>query len=171
MILLELKKITEKPSSGVWFRHQSPDKMSVLKPQSYERLKSIRGDDYPLKDRIDYEQQYHKLIKGDSKCSFLYATVEGYHQMGTPKQYNGYTYYFQLSENQLEKTLFEVVGSKTPMDPTFGLQGLTTAIAKYSKEDLKTTVEKGVGKIYPRIEVIIPFSIIPSYFVDQKEDR
>jgi hypothetical protein len=70
--------------------------------------------------------------------------------------------------------VFDIVGSKDKlMKPTLGKKGLNKAMKLWSEHSakLKTYKEKGVGEIFPRIEVIIPFNVKPDLYIPQEEDR
>jgi hypothetical protein len=165
----DILTIDHEPNDGIWYQHQSPDKFDIIKPPSYKELSKIRDKDYPIDDRKDHEDEYRKLSKSNKNNSFIYATIVGYHKFGKPEDYDGYTYYFQLSDEQLSKTVFEVVtgNEKISMKPMLGKKGLKTALALWDDNNkrFKTIKEKGVGDIFPRIEVIIPFTIKPSYIL------
>lgn len=165
--------VTDEPHNGIWFQHQSPEKLKIIKPQTYSRLEIIRPG-YPVEDRKDHEKVYRKLTNQKNNLSFTYATVVGYHMMGTPKSYDGYTYYFRLSNEKLKRTIFEVVATgKDWMKPTLGEPGLNKAmnIWKIHHYEFKNTHEKDIGTIFSRIEVVIPFNIVPVKVFLQKEDR
>jgi|LakMenEpi03Aug12_release.lakeMendotaPanAssembly.Ray.scaffolds.fasta_scaffold359860_2 hypothetical protein len=176
MRLLELYTITKEPQHGLWFLHQSPLKLDIIKPQSYQSLKNSRPSDYPLKSRYHEEDVYRHLVHSSSKISFTYATIVGYHKMyESPTNYPGYIYFFKLSKTQISKTIFSIAdgSGRTFMKPTVGIDGLNKAIHTYSKNinNFKSSYEKGIGTINPRIEVIISFPVTPIYVIPQEEDR
>lgn len=59
------------------------------------------------------------------------------------------------------------------MKPTLGKKGLSKAIKifKEHESDFQKYEDPNVGTIYPRIEVIIPFDVIPTLVYPQEEDR
>lgn len=177
MLLLEIlspKEITSEPKDELWFKHTTSEKLNVIKPQSYNQLRKIRGDEYPITNRQEEEKEYHKLTKSSDKTSFVYASIVGNNKFPSPKKFPGYTYYFKLSDKQIEKCVFDIVGSKDKlMKPTLGKKGLNKAMKLWSEHSakLKTYKEKGVGEIFPRIEVIIPFNVKPDLYIPQEEDR
>ena len=161
--------VKNKPKKGIWFQHQSGEWLSKIIPQTYKQLRKIRPG-YPIKDRIKEEDVYRSLLDTSKTRSFIYATPVGFNMFEDPNKYPGYTYYFKLNIN---KCVFDVVDKKTWMQPTKGLKGLKLAkkIWADNKNKFKSFNAPDIGTIYPRIEVIIPYSIYPKYFFPQKEDR
>lgn len=166
-----IRKITAEPK-GFWFRHQSPLWLSELRPLTYTELTDARPG-YPIRDRKDTEKEYHRLTGQSDDTSFLYATVVGYHKMPDPLEYMGYTYYFKLSDDQISQCVFEVADQREWMDPKQGKVGLEKALSIWNKhsDEMKSYDDPEIGQIDPRVEVVIPFSINPSMYIPQIEDR
>lgn len=163
------------------FRHQSAYKLDNLEPITYRELKQVRSEEMPedvledyLKTRLKTEKVYHRLLPAHPmNRTFLYASVVGYHKMESPLSYPGFTYYFTLTEQEIENCLFEVVDAEFPMQPSKGLAGFKNALTFWDlhKENLKSSPDDFFGMIDPRIEVIIPFPVQYFGFVPQVEDR
>lgn len=164
--------ISSEPTSGLWFRHESPYWLNQLKPLSYQELQAKRPE-YDVAARMSTELEYHRMTRQNDDTSFLYATIVGMNQMEPPEEYPGFTYYFQLSEMQIQSCLFDIVDKHVWMSPAIGDNGLHMAIDIWSKHsgNFQSYAEKGLGVIDPRIEVIIPFSVQPLQFFPQVEDR
>lgn len=164
------------------FRHQSPHKLDVLKPLSYRAVAKQRAEDYDatdlglyMKDRKDDEAVPHNLLSQvlyPNDCSFLYATVVGYHKMESPQSYPGFTYYFTLTESQIDSCVFFVV-FKSNTIPTKGMIGLRAAMDFWEKNKkyMKPTEDSVVGIIDPRIEVLVPYEVKPFGYVVEVEKR
>lgn len=168
-----VKTIEKEPDTGVWFLHQSPKKLTVLNPLSYKELAKVRDTDYPIEDRIEEESEYRELTNQHKSISFLYATIVGYNKFESPKSYPGYTYYFKLSDEQINNCVFTIIDKKEWMDPTKGKKGYKKALKIWDENstEFKRSTKKGVGTIYPRIEVVIPFSVEPELKIPREEDR
>ena len=161
--------------SSIIFRHQSQDFFKTLKPIEYSKIAILRQNEEYMRFRKEYENSYHQLLPNhDKNQSFLYATVVGYHKMKHPSTYPGYTYYFNLSSKQIKNTIFEIVDTKYKMEPMLGLKGLEKAMTIWENHNSKfesysDPVVEGI--IFPRIEVVIPYPVFYSKFVNQIEDR
>jgi hypothetical protein len=168
----EAKKVFSEPTQGLWFRHESPHKLSLLRPLKYHELKKAR-EGYDVKTRQEFEDTYRKLTHTHHDVSFLYATVVGYNKMEAPESYPGFTYFFQLDASQLAKCLFTIVDKKEWMEPTLGEDGLHKAqsLWKQHQSSMSAFKEEGFGMVDPRIEVVIPFSVKPKQYYPQEEDR
>lgn len=168
-----IKTVDKEPESGLWFLHQSPKKITKLKPLSYNMLAKTRELEYPIEDRKDEEWVYKSLTQNPDNMSFLYATIVGYNKFEKPTSYPGYTYYFKLTPGQIKKCVFTIIDKKEWMEPTLGKPGLDEAMLMWTEHNSKfrKSTKKGVGIVYPRIEVVIPFSVIPTMMVPQEEDR
>jgi hypothetical protein len=168
-----VKTIDKEPESGLWFIHQSPKKLTKLKPLSYTELAKTRSSVYPIADRKDEERVYKSLTQNPENMSFLYVTVVGYNKFEKPTSYPGYTYYFKLTPSQIKKCVFTIIDKKEWMKPSLGKAGLESAQLIWNKHNpkFKKHTKKGVGVVYPRIEVVIPFSVTPSMVIPQEEDR
>ena len=173
LISEDIEVVTSKPTGGIWFQHESPLKLTALSPRSYNDVKKVRDDNYPVADRKKEENKYRKLTNSPSDISFLYCTIVGYNSMEEPDKYPGYTYYFKLSDKQLEQTVFDVVDKKIWMQPTLGQIGMDKAIGIWTKhtDQFKKYRDPNAGMIYPRVEVIIPFAVLPELVYTQAEDR
>lgn len=164
------------------FRHQSPHKLDVLKPLSYRAVAKQRAQDYDagelglyMKDRKESEAVPHNLLSQvlyPKDCSFLYATVVGYHKMESPQSYPGFTYYFTLSEKEIENCIF-FVSFQSNSIPTKGMIGLRASIDFWKKNEkyMKPTYDDILGQVDPRIEVLIPFEVKPFGYVVEEEGR
>jgi len=171
-------EITPK-NNGLWFQHQSSGFFKTLKPQSYSSLLKIRNEEgnIYLNDRLKTEKIYHQLTDQPSDMSFLYATIVGYNNMDDPMDdpmdYLGYTYYFQLDENQINECIFDIVDKKVWMKPTTGINGLNLAMSIWKENWNKFQQQEDdiLGVINSRIEVIIPFDVKYFKYLPQIEDR
>lgn len=167
--------VNEEPTDGIWFRHMTPLELTKLEPLNYKELQEARPG-YNMKWRRDTEDQYHQIFEGamaSPDCTFLYATICGFHRMDPPEKYDGYTYYFRLSEEQIENTLFEVVDAEHRMKATRGKEGLEAAIKHWeeNKDKFSSYHEENLGDVHPRIEVIIPFAVFPHLVYPNKAGR
>jgi hypothetical protein len=155
--------------------HYSRNKHDVLKPLSYEELvvdrTSGRWEDQPDKakqyvnERKKLEDQLRKRLRlkglqADPNKSFLYATISGKEQFGTP---GSIKHEAPLAQDIIDSSFFDVVG--LPKSRTgFGQKGLMSALKRWeqasSNGGLKETEYMGM-KIRPRIEVITTKEIKP----------
>lgn len=107
--IIESTVVSDEPrDGGGWFRHQSPHFFTELRPLSYEELRKSRteeGEEF-ISDRIEHENIYHRMTGQPQHMSFLYATLVGYHLMDTPTDYPGYTYFFQLTDEEIHQCVF-----------------------------------------------------------------
>jgi len=167
-------KIDHAPSGG-WFQHQSPKNLKVLRPLSYDMLEKTRKEELSIdpdyvSDRKKTEQIYHDLLGTSDEISFLYASYKG--MMFDKDEYMGFTYYFHLTDDEIEKCVFDVVDKKKWMDPTVGHDGMVKSAAIWFAHHTEMeSYYDVIGLIFPRIEIIIPFSVTPSYYYPQQEDR
>jgi hypothetical protein len=165
--------VDTEPHKGIWFRHESPHWITRLRPLTYEELKVARPE-YDVPERVKTEKQYHAMLPTHPEnTSFLYATVTGCHKMPDPLDYLGFTYYFKLTPDQVEQSIFDVVDRKTWMQPTVGAAGFRQAkeIWDAHSNEFKSYDDPEIGQIDPRIEVIMPFSVSPLLYIPQIEDR
>lgn len=160
------------------FRHQSPNFYKELKSVSYNQIDINRENPEYLEDRIENEAMYHALLNHKNEqldTSFIYATIVGFHKMQSAKTYLGYTYYFKLTPEQINDTIFQVVGQGPhTTNPIPGRKGLLAAIDYWlkHKNQLKPYYDAVVGgNIDPRIEVIIGYPVQYLDYVPQIEDR
>lgn len=171
-----------KQLSEVLFQHHSPHKLSVLSPQSYshiakERATEMKPDDVKLyiNDRMLEEDKYRKALNLTNKGkSFTYASVVGFNLMEDALDYPGFTYFFHLNKQQIEKTLFGIVGGKSfNIEPAAGLSSLEKCLSLWRKhKDKLVSYEDDIlGWIDPRIEVVIPYIVIPELVVVEVEQR
>lgn len=179
-ITMKVKDITNKikvtdhePSNGFWFQHESAHNLSEIKILTYDELEKVRDNSYPIEDRMEVEDKYRRLTHTQDNKTFTYATPVKYHMFGKPDNFPGYTYYFKLTNSQVERCVFDVIDKKIWMNPTLGKEGLLKAISifKDNKSNFKIYDDPEVGTIYPRIEVVIPFIVTPSLVFPQEEDR
>lgn len=171
-----------KKLSEIFFQHHSPHKLSIITPQSYKRISEQRSDDMPpddlkeyIDDRIIEENKYRKILEiNDEGKSFTYASVVGFNLMEDPLDYPGFTYFFHLTKEQIDKTLFGLVGNKDfTMSPELGLPALKKCLKAWKdhKDDLISYEDDILGWIDPRIEVVIPYVIIPELVIVEIEQR
>jgi hypothetical protein len=146
--------------------------LDILKPMTYVELAKIRPG-YPLGERRELEDVYRKMIIQKPEVSFLYATVVGCHLFGAPDTYPGFTYYFQLTDHQIEQCIFDIADRSIWMKATSGRAGLRESMHLWdiNVESFMRYDDPDIGVIYPRIEVVIPFNIRPVSFFPQEEDR
>jgi len=168
----ELRIISKEPVEGLWFKHESPYDVDMISPISYQLLAERKGGAFALMRKM-YDERYRQYIKHHPDYTFLHATVVGGNKMEDPTLYEGFTYYFQLPEAKIEKALFTIIDREELMVPTPGLVGLQTAIDLWDHllPTLSAPSVAGVIKIYPRIEVLLPFAVEPTLVVPQIEDR
>lgn len=156
-------------NSQLIFRHQSPLHLKELRPLTYEELKISRSVDMSeqgleeyLSDRIKQENIYRQQIpEYQNNKSFLYATIVDYHKMEHPLSYPGFTYYFNLSDQELEQCIFHIVADKHEYEPIKGLVGLEKCLSEWSmnSNNFQSLSDNLLGTIDPRIEVAIPFKV------------
>lgn len=167
-----MQRTDSEPHHGVWFRHESPYELSTLRPLTYAELARVRPD-YDVKARQRTEDAYRVLIPQSRGVSFLYATVVGFNRMEPPDEYPGFTYYFQLTSAEINHCLFGIVDQQEwmPMQP--GRAGMVRALGiwKSHTSAFRSYEEDGLGLVDPRVEVVIPFSVTPSLYYPQIEDR
>jgi hypothetical protein len=158
--------------SPLWFRHESPLALKVLRPLTYEELRQARPG-YDVDARMETELPYKDLVSSDPNISFLYATICGFNKMESAESYPGYTYYFRLSRKQIEQCLFGVVDKELNMVPVKGVAGLREAMGFWAENSnaMSMYMDPELGPIDPRVEVIIPFAVHPERYVPQQEDR
>lgn len=174
LILTYMKSTLETLINRIVFRHQSADFYPELKPVAYTEIAKHRESDEYMKDRIEGEKVYHTIL-GDNTPdqSFLYATVVGFHKMDNPLDYPGYTYYFRLTPEQIQDTIFHVVYGKGSTKPMKGIIGLILALKLWKKHKarFKSYDDPLIGQIDPRIEVVISYPVKYFKYVPQVEDR
>jgi hypothetical protein len=157
------------------FRHQSSGWFETLEPITYQEVAKQRDNQEYMEDRIRDEKVYHDLLPGISNPdkSFLYATILGYHKMESPYSFPGYTYYFRLSLDQIQNTVFRVVTGEKSTKPIKGVKGLIIAlwIWKSHSKKFKSYNDPLIGEIDPRIEVVISYPVKWFKYIPQVEDR
>lgn len=169
-------KVGEEPTDGLWFRHCTPIDVNKLMPLNYKELAEARPG-YNMDWRRETEQKYHDMFYSGAVASpdntFLYATVCGCHRMESHEDYNGFTYYFRLTPEQIENTIFEVIDAEHRMEPMRGQEGLDAALKHWEENKDKFTSyhEENLGDVHPRIEVIIPYEVLPELYFPPKKDR
>lgn len=147
--------------SDLTFRHQSIRALDELRPLRYDELEGLRSDEYMLARR-ESEEILHSMIDGyDPDTSFLYATIVGYHLMEGPRQFDGYTYYFKMTEDEVENCVFEIVDRDLTYGPMKGMEGLRGSLSFWDehRDEFEPYNDPVVGEIRPRIEVAISFPI------------
>lgn len=178
---MNIKEYKHRNNIEIVFRHQSPFELKKLEPLSYKELKPSRGTDMPkkellkyLSDRVEEEKKYHSLLPEYSKSdSFLYATIVEYHKMESPKEYPGFTYYFSLTDKQIEECLFHIVADKYTFEPIKGIEGLETSLTNWelNSDEFQSSEDEWFDAVDPRIEVVIPFAVKYFGYMPQEEDR
>ncbi len=176
-LTLKMRRVMEEPDKddGIWFQHKSPVWLEKLTPLTYKELLKVRPD-YNIDWRRETEEQYHKLMPSPFRSddsSFLYATIVGYNNMEDPAKYPGFTYYFRLSKEQIDSTLFEIVDAEHRRPASRGINAMMSCILEWDrhKHKYKSYHEEGLGDVDPRIEVIIPTDVFPELYFPQEEDR
>lgn len=183
-VLSKAPEISQRPKklSELWFQHQSPLALKVIVPQSYSSIKDSRGEDMSSSETSDYvdyrvstEDAYRsELGIDDDTLSFTYASIVGFNKMEAAEDYPGFTYYFHMSQGQVERALFGIVANEPyGIDPSKGIQELERSLSAWIRNSSEMVSEEDdtVGKIDPRIEVVIPFRVWPTAMVVQQEDR
>lgn len=166
----------------VLFQHHSPHKLSTLIPQTYKAIAKQRSDDMSkadvetyIRDRVLEESKYKALLHDtDKEKSFMYATVVGFNMMEDPLDYPGFTYFFRLSREQVEQTLFGIVGGKSiHIEPKPGMSALIDCLSIWNdkKKELFSYEDDILGQIDPRIEVVIPYIVVPELVIVEVEQR
>ena len=161
--------------SDIVFRHQSPRYYDVLRPVTYRELISFGRDPRYVLERQRFERGYHRMLDQnvDSSESFLYATVVGFHRMESWKTYPGFTYYFRMTEEQLQNSVCHVVDQNHSTEPQRGVLGLQSALNAWSRCEkfMRPRYDSMLGREDPRIEIVIGCEIVYDRFVTQTEDR
>ena len=158
-------------SSDVWFICQSNKFVKSIRPQKYSNL-------YNGKAHQKYEKVYREHIKYyPNDVSFVKATLFNASDIVTPAQIlinQGYTYYFKLLPEQIERCLFSInVGGNNSL--VKGMQGLASAYSFWSERDVKeksnVTNDRPSDRPNDNIEVIIPFKVKPQYYIPEIKKR
>lgn len=171
------KNITE-----ILFQHHSPHELSTLIPQTYLNIAKQRLDDMSpsevkeyIDDRKTEEKKYRvKLEVKDENKSFTYASIVGFNLMEDALDYPGFTYFFHLNKEQIDKTLFGIVGGKKfKMEPELGPSALISCLSAWKThiDELASYDDEILGSIDPRIEVVIPYIVIPELVIMEVEQR
>lgn len=164
----------KKAEDSSQFVHYSPDKIDQPRSLTYDELAKNRTrgrwENEPDKaqtyvdDRRKTEDAYREKLRGvgvehGPDQSFLYATMKGRERFDPGKEHNSYD--VNLSPEDIEKTLFDLVGLPEdqlhPDGPQLGQVGLDAATKLWdeNQESLADTEHMGMP-IRPRIEVITP---------------
>lgn len=166
--------------------HHSSSQLENLKAPTYEELKQVRLDYFDndikatnkyLKSRKEEENKYHKLLNSDKSKSFIYLTIVGFNKMEPALEYPGFTYYFKLSNEQIENTLFGVIAGKNKsldVEPAIGKESLIKCLKHWYKfKDKMKSYEDDIvnGYIDPRIEIITQENIYPKICIPEIEQR
>jgi hypothetical protein len=117
-----------------------------------------------VEDRKETERVYREKLKAigvnvPEDQSFLYSTIPGREKFNPGKGY--YPHNFNINDEDLKRTLFDVVGLPDkllhPDGPQLGQAGYDDAIARWDKHKKILGKSKYMGMtINPRIEVISP---------------
>lgn len=117
-----------------------------------------------VEDRKNTERVYRDKLKAigvnvPDDQSFLYSTIPGREKFNPGKGYH--THNFNINDEDLKRTLFDVVGLPEkllhPDGPQIGQAGYDDAIARWDKHKKILGKSKYMGMtIRPRIEVISP---------------
>ena len=154
-------------TSDVWFVCQTNKFVKSIRPQKYANL-------YNGKAHQKYEKIYREHIKYyPADMSFVKATLFNASDIVTPNQIlinQGYTYYFKLVPEQIERCLFSINidGSNSLIK---GMQGLASAYSDWSKRDVKEKSNVINDRPNDNIEVIIPFKVKPQYYIPEIKKR
>lgn len=167
-----MRVVTKEPNEGLWFRHESYYDVSTLHPVSYELLKTRKGL-AAMEMRRRFDNHYRQHLPHHPDYTYLFATVVGGNMMEDPFLFTGFTYYFQLSNLQIEQGLYTIIDETKWMEPTLGLVGLNKALEIWSSFNhlFSRPGKKGHEMIYPRIEVVLPIAVQPEIVIPQFEDR
>ena len=154
--------------------HYARNKYDALRTLAYDELlkdrTNGRWENKPelaskyVEDRKKTEQVYRDKLKAiginvPDDQSFLYSTIPGREKFNPGKGY--YQHNFNINDEDLKRTLFDVVGLPEkllhPDGPQIGQAGYDDAIARWDKHKKILGKTKYMGMtIRPRIEVISP---------------
>ena len=175
--LAEIAKTLKTPLTIV---HYSRDKYKLLRPLNYWELFRDRQKGrwkgkpkeafWYVAYRIQFEQglrEYLKLkgVVHDGKLSFLYATILGKEQFGTPGDWR---YEAPLTRERINRTFFDVVGLPKELDTDdldllFGPRGLERALELWAANQATLIPTKFMKMtINPRIEIMTIDPIVPA---------
>ncbi len=155
-------------SSDVWFVCQTNKFVKSIRPPKYSSL-------YNGKAHQKFEVAYRKHIKNyPDNMSFVKASLFNATDIVTPKQIllsQGYTYYFKLLPEQIEKCLFSVtIDGENALAK--GIQGFAGAYKVWNeRKDTRTKAKSYSDKSSDNIEVIIPFKVKPQYYIPEVKKR
>ncbi len=158
---------TKFKTSDIWFVCQTNKFAKSIRPQKYSNL-------YNGKAHQKYENIYREHIKNyPVDVSFVKATLFNASDTVTPTQIlinQGYTYYFKLLPEQIERCLFSInVGDKKSL--VKGIQGFANAYGVWSERDVKEKSNAINDRPKDNIEVVIPFKIKPQYYIPEIKKR
>ena len=93
--------------------------------------------------------------------------------MESPKEYPGFTYYFSLTDKQIEECLFHIVADKYTFEAMKGIEGLETSLTNWelNSDEFQSSEDEWFDAVDPRIEVVIPFAVKYFGYMPQEEDR
>lgn len=155
-------------SSDIWFICQTNKFVKSIRPPKYSSL-------YNGKAHQKFEEAYRKHIKNHpDNMSFIKASLFNATDIVTPTQIllsQGYTYYFKLLPEQIEKCLFSVTidGENVLVK---GIQGFAGVYKVWNeRKDTYTEVKSYSNKPNDNIEVIIPFKVKPQYYIPEVKKR
>ena len=153
--------------SDVWFVCQSKKFVKSIRPQKYSNLYNGRAHQ-------EFEKVYREHIKYYPKdMSFVKASLFNATDIVTPEQIllsRGYTYYFKLLPEQIEKCLFSVTidGENALVK---GIQGFAGAYKVWNERKDKEENQVLNDRLRDNIEVIIPFKVKPRYYIPEVKKR
>ena len=154
-------------SSDVWFVCQTNKFVKSIRPQKYSNL-------YNGSAHQKFEKVYRDHIKYyPNDISFVKASLFNATDIVTPEQIllsQGYTYYFKLLPEQIEKCLFSVTidGENALVK---GIQGFAGAYKVWNEREAKEQSNFLNDKPRDNIEVIIPFKVKPQYYIPEVKKR
>tara|TARA_B100000085_G_scaffold157135_1_gene142705 strand:+ start:6364 stop:7254 length:891 start_codon:yes stop_codon:yes gene_type:complete len=154
-------------SSDVWFVCQTNKFVKSIRPQKYSNLYNGSGHQ-------KFEKIYRQHIKYyPDDISFVKASLFNATDIVTPEQIllnQGYTYYFKLLPEQIEKCLFSVTidGENALIK---GIQGFAGAYKVWNEREVKERSNILNDKPRDNIEVIIPFKVKPQYYIPEVTKR
>lgn len=154
-------------SSDIWFIYQSNKFVKSIRPQKYSDL-------YKGELQKKYEMCFRDHIKNyPEDFSFVKASLFNATEVCTISQIllnKGYTYYFKLSPEQIERCLFLItINGLTVL--TKGIQGFVDAYRLWSKKPVVENTEVISDKPKDNIQVIIPFKVKPQYYIPEVSKR
>tara|TARA_B100001057_G_C22816566_1_gene937666 strand:+ start:42 stop:932 length:891 start_codon:yes stop_codon:yes gene_type:complete len=154
-------------TSDVWFVCQTNKFVKSIRPQKYSNL-------YNGKAHQRYEKIYRNHIDSyPEDISFVKAVLFNASDIVTPSQIlisQGYTYYFKLLPEQIERCLFSInIDGNNSL--VRGIQGFANAYKAWGERVVKEKNNTINDKPKDNIEVIIPFKVKPQYYIPEIKKR